>query len=335
MHKSTRHLLLPLLLLPALANAELYLTIVQGLGGAPDYDAAFTQQREAVFAAATSLADEERIAVYHGEAATREALLGHFEALNTRMNENDRLALFLIGHGSFDGETYKFNIPGPDLSAEDLKQALAAVPGSNHLVVNTSSTSGAMVETISGVPAPRGGNSGAAETLPDDEDSSPYLLVAATRNGTERNATHFGTYFAEALSSETADLNKNQVISVQEAFDYATRMVSTWFEDSGRLATEHALLRGQGAAQFGLARLDALELQSEDPLLDELLQERLELDASIEELQLRRNQYSNTEYLEHLQALVLQSAELTERIEAERARTGEPSAPAASGSDRF
>ena len=325
--------LLSLSLLPALAQAELYITVVQGLGGAPEYDADFNGQREAVQRAALSLTEEDRVAVFHGDAATREALLAHFEALQGRMGEDDRLAVYLIGHDSFDGETYKFNIPGPDISGSDIKGLLEQLPGSNHLVVNTSSTSGAMIEAITGVPAPRGSQAGGAEETDVSAEDIGYVLIAATRNGNERNATHFGRYFAEALSSETADLNKNNTISVQEAFDYATRMVETHFEESGRLATEHAQLRGAGAAQFSLARLNSEALQSDDPLLDELLQERLALDAQIEELQLRRSQYSNAEYLERLQALVLQSAELSERIEAEQARTGAAATPAASGSE--
>jgi hypothetical protein len=94
--------------------------------------------------------------------------------------------------------------------------------------------------------------------------------------------------------------------------------VESYFEDAGRLSTEHAQLRGNGAAQFTLSRLNDIQLESEDPVLNDLLQQRLALDAEIENLQLRRNQMSNAEYIQQLQALVLQSAELSERIEAEQ-----------------
>jgi hypothetical protein len=313
--------LLPLacLLLPTLAQAELYLTIVQGLGGTPDYQRQFDEQREKITAAAKTLTSEDRVAVFHGDTATREALLTHFDQWNTRMDSSDRAAIYLVGHGSHDGYEYKFNLPGPDLTAEDIKQVLEALPGRNHFLVNTSSTSGAMLETITGVPAPRGN---AAEAMTPAETDSRYILITATRSGNERNATHFGGFFADALTSEVADINKNNNISVQEAFDYAARQVELYFTESGRLATEHPVLRGEGAAQFSLSRLNELDLASEDPLLGELLQQRLALDAEIEELQLRRNELGNAQYLEQLQALILRSAELTERIDAERARSG-------------
>jgi hypothetical protein len=233
------------------------------------------------------------------------------------MTDDDRAALYLIGHGSFDGEEYKFNLPGPDITAQDIKDLLDALPGRNHFVLNTSSTSGAMVELITGVPAPRDDDEPTAAGTSDK-----YLLVAATRNGNERNATHFGRYFAEALSSEAADINKNNNVSVQEAFDYAARQVETYFADAGRLATEHPQLRGSGAAQFSLSRLNEIELPPDaDPLIAQLLEERLALDTQVEELQLRRSELGSAEYLRQLQELVLRTAELTERIDAAQGGT--------------
>ncbi len=307
-------LVISLGLLPALAKAELYITIVQGLSGMPQYQEEFDAVREKIAAASVTLTTEERVFTFSGEAATREALLAHFAMLDERMTDDDRAALYLIGHGSFNGEIYKYNIPGTDLTHVDLKGILDTLPGQNHLLISTGSTSGALVEAITGVPAPR------EDRTADTEEAVPpseYLLITATRNGNERNVTHFGRFFAEALVSSAADFNKNDTISVQEAFDYADREVAAYFESEGRLATEHAQLRGEGAAQFSLARLNVLDFDAGTPELAELLQQRLELDNEIESLQLLRNQFaSNAEYLSALQALVLRSAELTERIEA-------------------
>jgi hypothetical protein len=307
-------------LLPALAHAELYITIVQGLGGMPEYQQEFDTVREQVVAASITLTNEERVFTFNGDAATRDALLAHFDSLKEKMSDDDRAAIYLIGHGSFDGEEYKYNIPGVDLTSADFKGVLEALPGQNHVLISTGSTSGALVEGITGVPAPRD------DAPPSDAEAAPaaesakYLIVSATRNGNERNATHFGRFFAEALVSSEADINKNDTISVQEAYDYAEREVAAYFEDEQRLATEHSQLRGSGAAQFSLSRLNALEYETDDPGLGDLLQQRMDLDAKIEELQLRRGEYaSNRDYLQALQALVLQAAELTERIDAARA----------------
>src|SRR5690606_20748824 len=102
-----------------------------------------------------------------------------------------------------------------------------------------------------------------------------------------------------------------------EAFDYAARAVETYFTEAGRLATEHPQLRGAGATAFTLSRLNALEIpDNADPELTRLLQEREALDRQVEELQLRRSQLDNADYLRQLQDLILRTAELTERIDA-------------------
>ncbi len=319
---SPRALLFTAALLPASAHAELYITIVQGLGGLPEYEQEFGDVREKVAAASITLTSEERVFTFSGDAATREALLAHFNTLEGRMGDDDRAAIYLIGHGSFDGEEYKYNIPGPDLTTADLKGVLEALPGQNHVLITTGSTSGALAEGITGVRAPRDEHDTRA-IEEAEKNPSKYLIVAATRNGNERNATHFGRFFAEALVSTEADLNKNDTISVQEAYDYANSEVAAYFEDAQRLSTEHAQLRGEGAAQFSLSRLNALEYESDDPELSDLLSQRTALDTEIEELQLRRNEFaSNRDYLQALQALVLKSAELTEQIDAARADGG-------------
>ena len=318
-----RSLLLSAALLPAFAHAELFITIAQGLGGMPEYENEFTEVREKVAAASATLTGEDKVFTFSGAGATREALLAHFKTLQERMTDGDRAAIYLIGHGSFDGEEYKYNIPGPDLTTDDLKGILESLPGQNHVLITTGSTSGALVEGITGVRAARDENdTRALEAMA--ATPSKYLIVAGTRNGNERNATHFGRFFAEALVSSAADVNKNDTVSVQEAYDYAPRAVEEYFDDNQRLATEHAQLRGEGAAQFSLSRLNTLEYESDDPELSELIEQRIALDAEIEELQLRRNEFaSNREYLQALQALVLESAQLTERIDAARAAAGE------------
>jgi len=169
-----------------------------------------------------------------------------------------------------------------------------AFPGQNHFLLNTSSTSGALLEPL------------------QDENR---ILVTATRNGNEKNATFFGKYFVEALSSEDADLNKNNSISIEEAFSYAQRQVEEYFESQGQLATEHAEISGDGAAQFTLARINPVVISTENPRIAELQEQSLEIDRQIESLQLRRGEMSNAEYIEQLQALILQSARINEEID--------------------
>ena len=43
-------------------------------------------------------------------------------------------------------------------------------------------------------------------------------VIAATKSGTEKNATVFARYWVEALQDPTADVDKSESISAMEAF---------------------------------------------------------------------------------------------------------------------
>ena len=63
------------------------------------------------------------------------------------------LVLMLIGHGSYDGSDYKFNLPGPDLSAAELATLLDTDSRrARKLVVNMTSASGGAMDAVAGGP---------------------------------------------------------------------------------------------------------------------------------------------------------------------------------------
>ncbi len=71
-------------------------------------------------------------------------------------------------------------------------------------------------------------------------------MIAATKNGTEKNATVFARYWVEALQDPTADLDKSDSISAMEAFQYAQRKTAAFYESQKRLATEHPVFEDTG-----------------------------------------------------------------------------------------
>lgn len=276
-------------------RAELYAVVVEGLGGDETYGAQFDQEVAAIEAAMRSLTSGERIRVFAGEDATRDAIIEHFETLAANVAADDQVMVYLVGHGSYDDVEYKFNIPGPDLTGADIVQALDALPGRNQLLVNTSSASGATVESLEG----------------DDR-----VVITATRSGVERHATRFGTHFAAALSDDGADLDKNRMISAEEAFRYAERRVADFFEGDSRLATEHARLVGDQASRITVARLDATRPRITDEQLAELTTQRDALNAEVETLRQARDSMPTEEYRAQLLQKMLELAQLEDRIEA-------------------
>ena len=296
-----RCVLLSALLAGSLARAEMHVVIVEGLGGNDLYADQFAKQVEAIAAASATVADAADIRIFRAADVSRDAVIAHLDALAGTVDANDQVALYLVGHGSYDDHEYKFNIAGPDLTDADLGAAMDKLSAGNQLLVNTSSASGAVADSLAG---------------------DRRLLVLATRSGVERHATRFGNYFATALNDPSADLDKNQVVSVIEAFQYAERQVDDYFERNDTLATEHARLEGERGDRFAIARLTERRAVVGDAELERLAEARDALNAEIDALRLERDSMPAEEYRAELLQKMLELAATEDDIETRERELG-------------
>jgi hypothetical protein len=282
-----------LLALATSAQAEMYYLIVGGLGGQASYAERFAAQAESLGdAARRSAGEDKRVSVLSGDAANRDAVTAGFSELAQVTTEADSVAVFLLGHGSYDGESYKYNLPGPDLDGETLAELLAAIPASKQLIVNATSASGAVLEAWAG---------------------DGRTLITATKTGGERNATRFGEYWTAAMSSDEADANKNGAITAREAFDFVERKVGDSYEGAGNLATEHPQIVGAAPEAFNVALLAARIATTEE--LEGLIGELSILEEQIDLLRTRRDEMENDAYLGELQDLLLELALVQREID--------------------
>jgi hypothetical protein len=287
-------LALLVLVLARPAHAELYCVIVAGLGGEPQYQKEFDESAAAIGRALSRVVKApDRVIRLGGAAATRDGIEKALRSVQTRLAPADRLAVFAIGHGSYDGEQYKFNVPGPDPTAEDWAKWLAQMPAKRQLVVQATSASGALVEAL---------------------QAPGRIVVTATRSGMERNATVFGRYWAEALSDPAADLDKNGWISAREAFDHAQRAVAGFYARGVRLATEHPRMEGE-AASFELARVEAEPASAPHTGAGPTLARRAALLGEIEALRAKKAALDVDAYYRALEKLAVELAELQDQIE--------------------
>jgi hypothetical protein len=294
-------------LLAALAAAPspaaLHYVIVQGLPGEAQYDERFSEETGKIAEAARrTTADPARVHLLQARGATREKIVETFLALKDQLNAEDTVAVILVGHGTYDGSDYKFNIPGPDITASRLKNLLDDLPAERQLVVNATSSSGASLEALQG---------------------KGRIVITATKSGRERNATVFSRYWAEAFENPEADADKNQTITAKEAYQYAETKVKVYFENARLLASEHPRMEGELASSFTLARLGESAAILADPALQPLVKQREDLQTKIELLKLRKDAMGETEYFNELQGLLLKLAELEEQISAESAKKQE------------
>jgi hypothetical protein len=231
------HLLLVLLLLPALPSAALangaHRPTVLLVVGAPGQDIYARDFSEAagLWERACEQADAEFIVIGMDDPDPDnpdshrpdiERLRNNLAAIPT---ESDApLWIVLVGHGTFDGRHARFNLRGPDFTAEELAAWLE--PYQRPIaVIQGASASAPFLQALSG---------------------PNRVIVTATRSGYEQNYARFGLHFARAIASPDADLDKDGQVSILEAFLVASRTVGDFYETEGRLATEHALLDDNG-----------------------------------------------------------------------------------------
>ena len=95
------------------AQAATYYLTVSGLGGEPDYEQRFKMWADDIDGSLKKAGGDAK--VFTLNAPTKEKVKAQFAEIQKQARPEDALVVMLIGHGSFDGVEYKFNIPGADL----------------------------------------------------------------------------------------------------------------------------------------------------------------------------------------------------------------------------
>ncbi|MCU1341417.1 MAG: hypothetical protein JWN92_840, partial [Candidatus Acidoferrum typicum] len=197
------------------ARAASYYVTVAGLGGEPDYEQRFTALAKDLDKLLKDSGSDAHIYTLTGSDATKAHLTETMTTIAHEAKADDTLIVTLIGHGSYDSVEYKFNLPGPDISGEELAGLCDRVAAKRQLIVNTTSASGGSIGAL---------------------QKPGRIVITATKTGTEKNATVFARYWVEALRDASADVDKNEVISALEAFQYADRKTASFYESQKRLA---------------------------------------------------------------------------------------------------
>ncbi len=218
----------------------------------------------------------------------------------------DDLIVTLIGHGSFDGTEYKFNLPGPDISAAELAAMCDRIAARRQLIVDTTSASGGAIAALQ-----RPGRA----------------VIAATKSGTEKNATVFARYWAEALQDPSTDLDKSGSVSAMETLRYADRKTAEFYSTQKRLATEHAVFEDTGhgeavkvaaaegregalLASITVVRIGAAQAAMNDPAKRDLILKKEDLEQKIDALKFQKAAMEPQEYKQQLTALLVELAKV-------------------------
>jgi len=218
--------------------------------------------------------------------------------------------VYLQGHGDSDGKTYRLNLVGPDPTAEDLAAMISAIPAQRTIIVNATNCSGGSLEALAG---------------------KSRIVVSATKSGNEKNLTHLGRFFIDALAGNQADVDKNGRVSVFEAFTYAARKVQEYYTREGSLQTEHPVMSDNGDEQRLTLEDNAIKssqlsrtsyLDRGSPLLagdgspegQALAREAQSLEKQVELLKLAKDEMTEDVYLQRLETLLLKLAEVQAKL---------------------
>ena len=291
--------------------------LVVGAEGAPEFGQQFTAWTDRWSKAAAQASAPISIIGRDtpGEGEDKDALRKLLES-ETKASMQP-LWLIFIGHGTFDGRVAKFNLRGPDISADELAALLK--PHQRPLaIVNCTSSSAPFMNKLAG---------------------PNRVVVTATRSGSELNFARFGDYFSTAIVDPAADLDKDGQTSLLEAYLAASHKVEEFYKQEARLATEHALLDDNGdglgtpAAWFDGVRAtrrakDGASLDGshahqihlvlsarEQAIAPELRKRRDELELAIEALRDGKAAMNETEYYGKLETLLVELAELYEKAQ--------------------
>jgi hypothetical protein len=291
------------------AHASVYYVTVAGLGGEPDYEQRFTANAKDLDKLFKESGSSAHVYTLTGTQATRAQLTQTLASIAHDAKPEDDFVLMLIGHGSFDGADYKFNLVGPDITAAELGELCDRIPAKRQLIVNATSASGGSVAAL---------------------EKPGRGVIAATKSGTEKNATVFARYWVEALQDPTADLDKSDSISAMEAFAFAQRKTAAFYESQKRLATEHPVFEDTGKnepvrepsksegvllANFTVLRIGAAQKQANNPAKQGLLAKKEDLEQKIDALKYQKAAMDPADYKQQLTEALVQLAQVQQELD--------------------
>jgi hypothetical protein len=296
----------------AQTNEHRSMLLVVGAAGESEYGEQFAASADLWKRAGTNGGFEISVI---GESTNEEDRATLLNSLTNELKQSvEELWIVFIGHGTFDGRAAKFNLRGPDISADELAAALK--PCKRPLaVIDCASASGPFINALS---------------------APGRVIITATRSGYEENVTRFGNYLARDAADPAADLDKDGQTSLLEAFLMASRQTQGFYKDAGRLATEHALIDDNGdglgtPADFfrgvravkkaangktvdGVRahQMNLVRSANEQELSPTLRARRDELEAQLSGLRDRKAQMNESDYYNQLEKILVETAKLYE-----------------------
>ena len=174
------------------------------------------------------LVDNESMARKGSGISTAGNLKEQMDRFAASVNPKDRFIFYYIGQANVVSDTLRLNLPGPDITHEQLAEWIKAIKVSSMLIVLDCPGAGLAVKAVAG--------------------QGRIVIGACTAE--QHYSTKFSEYFVPALVDGACDVDGNGRISLLEAFTSASRGVDDFYRVQSLLTTETPVLEdnADGAA---------------------------------------------------------------------------------------
>jgi len=219
------------------AATEMYALIVGGINKDPEQqqakDRAIIKLRKMLGGEGNVPADHVRVLVDSSSLvsdpsgpSTAENLRKEIDRLAKALTTSDTFIFYYVGQANVVGGTLRVNLPGPDVTQDELASLIAQVPASRQLIV---------------VDCPGAGLAAAALAKLD------RIVICGSRSD-QHYSTRFSEFFVPALGDAEADVNADGRISIVEALRLAAERLDRLYREQDLLKTETPLLEDDGDA---------------------------------------------------------------------------------------
>jgi hypothetical protein len=156
--------------------------------------------------------------------STAENIQKTIKSIGAATKADDRFVFYYIGQANIVAGKLRFNLPGADMTDEQLVQWIKEIKASSMLIVLDCPGSGLAAKVMSG----------------------RDRVVICSCTDEQKYRTRFSEYFLPALVGKESDTNSDGKISVLEAFTTASRQIDDWFRQNKLLTTEIPVLDDNG-----------------------------------------------------------------------------------------
>jgi hypothetical protein len=161
--------------------------------------------------------------------STRETIISTIAELETSLQPNDRLWVFVLGHAHYDGRYSWLNLPGTDLQHVEFGKLLAGVRCREQAFFITTSASGFYQKSLA---------------------APGRVVITATEPDLEVNETlfpqHLAKTFAEPPAFREMDIDEDGRLTLLDAYLWTSQQTAQEYATNMLIATEHSLLDDSG-----------------------------------------------------------------------------------------